>query len=40
MVVTGLADNARVEIVSGLKTGEEIALEDPAVAKDTDEDDD
>ena len=40
VVVTGLADNARVEIVSGLKAGEEIALEDPAVSKDADEDDD
>lgn len=39
VVVTGLADNARVEIVSGLKAGEEVALEDPAVTKD-DEDDD
>ena len=31
IVVTGLADNARVEIVSGLKPGEEVALEDPTL---------
>jgi hypothetical protein len=40
VVVTGLADNARVEIVSGLKAGEEVALEDPTVTKDKDEDED
>jgi HlyD family secretion protein len=41
VVVTGLADNARVEIVSGLKAGEEVALEDPTLSKkDQDEDDD
>jgi HlyD family secretion protein len=40
VVVTGLADNARVEIVSGLKAGEEVALEDPTVTKDKDEDND
>lgn len=40
VVVTGLADNARVEILSGLKPGEEVALADPTVAKDTDEDND
>ncbi|HYI13025.1 MAG TPA: efflux RND transporter periplasmic adaptor subunit [Thermoanaerobaculia bacterium] len=41
VVVTGLADNARVEIVSGLKLGEEVALEDPTLTKkDQDEDDD
>jgi len=40
VVVTGLADNARVEIVSGLKPGEEVALEDPTVTKDKDEDND
>ena len=39
VVVTGLADNARVEIVSGLKSGEEVALEDPTVPKSDDEDD-
>jgi HlyD family secretion protein len=40
VIVTGLADNARVEIVSGLKAGEEVALEDPTVTKDKDEDND
>jgi len=40
VVVTGLADNARVEIVSGLKPGEEVALADPTVEKDKDEDND
>ena len=40
VVVTGLADNARVEILSGLKLGEEVAIADPTVTKDKDEDDD
>jgi HlyD family secretion protein len=40
VVVTGLADNARVQIVSGLKLGEEVALEDPTLEKKDDEDDD
>jgi HlyD family secretion protein len=40
VVVTGLADNSRVEILSGLKAGEEVALADPTVTKDDDEDDD
>jgi len=40
VIVTGLADNARVEIVSGLKPGEEVALEDPTVTKDKDDDND
>ena len=40
VVVTGLADNARVEIVSGLKLGEEVALEDPTLDKKDDEDND
>ena len=40
VVVTGLADNGRVEIVSGLKAGEQVALEDPTVTKDKDEDND
>ncbi|HEV8657182.1 MAG TPA: efflux RND transporter periplasmic adaptor subunit, partial [Thermoanaerobaculia bacterium] len=31
VVVSGLADNSRVEIVKGLKTGEEVALEDPTL---------
>jgi multidrug efflux pump subunit AcrA (membrane-fusion protein) len=39
-VVTGLADSARVEILSGLKAGEEIALEDPTLSKKDDEEDD
>lgn len=40
-VVTGLADNARVEILKGLKPGEEVALEDPTLPKDKkDENDD
>lgn len=34
VVVTGLADNSRVEIVSGLKHGEEVALEDPTLPAD------
>ncbi len=40
VVVTGLADNARVEILQGLKAGEEVALEDPTVSKDKDDDED
>jgi HlyD family secretion protein len=40
VVVTGLADNARVEILSGLKAGEEIALEDPTLSKKDNEDND
>ncbi len=41
VVTTGLADNAKVEILAGLKAGEEIALEDPTLTKkDQDEDDD
>jgi HlyD family secretion protein len=40
-IVTGLADNAKVEVLSGLKPGEEIALEDPTVPTDKkDEDED
>jgi len=38
-VTTGLSDNARVEIVSGLKTGEEVALEDPTLPLDKKKDD-
>jgi HlyD family secretion protein len=38
VVVTGLADTAHVEIVSGLKSGDEVALEDPTLPK-TDKDD-
>jgi HlyD family secretion protein len=41
VVTTGLADNAKVEILAGLKAGEEVALEDPTLTKkDTEEDDD
>ena len=40
-IVTGLADNSRVQVVSGLKAGEEVALEDPTLPADkkTDNDD-
>jgi len=41
VVTTGLADNAKVEILSGLEAGEEVALEDPTLTKkDSEEDDD
>ena len=41
VVTTGLADNAKVQILSGLKAGEEVALEDPTLTKkDQEEDDD
>jgi HlyD family secretion protein len=42
VVVTGLADNAHVEILRGLKAGEEVALEDPTLPADKkkDENDD
>lgn len=41
VVTTGLADNAKVEILAGLKSGDEVALEDPTLTKkDQDEDDD
>ena len=41
-IVTGLSDNSRVEIVKGLKVGEEVALEDPTLPADKkkDENDD
>ncbi|HEX9162979.1 MAG TPA: hypothetical protein VF980_14835, partial [Thermoanaerobaculia bacterium] len=39
VVVTGLADNSRVEIVRGLKPGEEVALEDPTLPADKKKDD-
>jgi HlyD family secretion protein len=41
-IVTGLSDNSRVEIVKGLKAGEEVALEDPTLPADKkkDENDD
>jgi len=41
VIQTGLADNSKVEILKGLKVGEEIALEDPTLPKgDSNEDDD
>jgi HlyD family secretion protein len=40
IVVTGLADNAKVEILSGLKAGEEVALADPTLSKKDNEDND
>ena len=33
-IVTGLSDNSRVEVVKGLKAGEEVALEDPTLPAD------
>lgn len=39
VVVTGLSDNSRVEILSGLKVGEEVALEDPTLPADKKQDD-
>jgi len=33
-IVTGLSDNSKVEIVKGLKAGEEVALEDPTLPAD------
>lgn len=40
VVVTGLSDNAHVEILKGLKKGEEIALEDPTLPNDKKKDND
>lgn len=40
VVTTGLADNAKVEILAGLKPGDEVALEDPTLTKKDREDDD
>jgi HlyD family secretion protein len=40
VITTGLADNAKVEVLSGLKAGELVALEDPTVTKDDEDDDD
>lgn len=40
VVVTGLADTARVEILSGLKAGEEVALQDPTLNKEKDDEND
>lgn len=34
VVVTGLADNTRVEVLKGLKAGDEVALEDPTLPAD------
>ena len=34
VVVTGLSDNAHVEILKGLKAGDEVALEDPTLPND------
>lgn len=34
VVVTGLADNSRVEILKGIRPGEEVALEDPTLPAD------
>jgi len=39
-IVTGLADNSRVEVLKGLKGGEELALEDPTLPKDKKKDSD
>lgn len=39
-VVTGLSDNSHVEILSGLKAGEEVALEDPTLPADKKKDND
>ncbi len=39
VVTTGLSDNARVEILSGVKPGEEVALEDPTLPLDKKKDD-
>jgi HlyD family secretion protein len=39
VVVTGLADNSHIEILSGLKTGDELALEDPTLPADKKKDD-
>src|SRR5947208_8204775 len=33
-VVTGLADNAKVEVLKGIKPGDEVALEDPTLPAD------
>ena len=40
VITTGLADNAKVEVLSGLKAGEEVALEDPTLSKDKEDDND
>jgi HlyD family secretion protein len=38
-VASGLSDNARVEILKGLKAGDEVALEDPTLPADKKKDD-
>ena len=40
VVVSGLSDNARVQVLKGLKAGEEIALEDPTLPNDKKKDND
>jgi HlyD family secretion protein len=40
VIVTGLSDNAHAEVLSGLKAGEEVALEDPTLPIDKNEDND
>ena len=40
VVVTGLADNAHVEVLKGLRLGEEVALEDPTLPIDKKKDND
>lgn len=40
VITTGLADNAKVEVIAGLKPGEEVALEDPTLSKKDQEDND
>jgi HlyD family secretion protein len=39
VVVSGLSDNSRVEILKGLKAGDEVALEDPTLPADKKKDD-
>jgi HlyD family secretion protein len=39
VIVTGLADNSRVEVLKGLKRGDEVALEDPTLPLDKKKDD-
>ena len=34
LIVSGLADNAHVEILKGLNAGDEVALEDPTLPQD------
>jgi HlyD family secretion protein len=40
VVVTGLSDNAHVQILKGLRVGEEIAIEDPTLPNDKKKDND